>query len=132
MGVRHLRTSAYHPQTNSSAESFNRELIEIMCTLLDDLNDAEWELFLPAVQFSYDTAGRSATSSSPFFLTYLCDPNLPYFQIGGAENKLLGKNFAADCFDRLKKIYRLTQQRINAAAARDAQYYNRNHSHLDF
>ncbi len=24
LGVQHLRTSAYHPQTNSSAESFNR------------------------------------------------------------------------------------------------------------
>ena len=36
LGVQHLRTSAYHPKTNSSAESFNRELIKIMCTLLDD------------------------------------------------------------------------------------------------
>ncbi len=132
LGVQHLRTSAYHPQTNSSAESFNRELIKIMCTLLDDPDDEEWELFLPAVQFSYNTAVRSATNSSPFFLTYLCDPNLPYFQLGGGDSKLLGENWAADRFDRMKKVYRLTQQGITAAAARDAQYYNRNHSHLDF
>ncbi len=117
MGVQHLHTSAYHPQTNSSAESFNREVIKIMSTLLDNPNDEKWELFLPAVQFSYNTAVRSATNSSPFFLTDLCDPNLPYFQIGGGESKLLGENWATDRFDRMKKIYRLTQQRINAAAA---------------
>ncbi len=70
--------------------------------------------------------------SSPFFLTYLCDLNLPYFQIGWGENKLLGENWAVDRFDHMNKIYRLMQQRINAAAARDVQYYNRNHSHLDF
>ncbi len=71
LGVQHLRTSAYHPQTNSSAESFNQELIKIMCTLLDDPDDEEWVFFLSAVQFSYNTAVRSAMNSSPFFLSYL-------------------------------------------------------------
>ncbi len=42
-----------------------------MCTLLDDPDDEEWELFLPAVQLSYNTAVRSATNSSPLFLSYL-------------------------------------------------------------
>ncbi len=132
LGVQHLRTSAYRPQTNSSAESFNRELIKIMCTLLDDPDDEEWELFLPAVQCSYNTAVRTATNSSPFFLMYLCDPNLPNFQMDGGESKLFGENWAASCFDRMQKLYRLTQQKITAAAARDAQYYNRDHSHLEF
>ncbi len=104
LGVQHLRTSAYHPQTNYSAESFNHKLIKIMCTLFDSSDDEERELFLPAVQFSYNTAARSATNSSPFFLTYLCDPNLPYFQIGGGESKLFGENWAADHFDRKKNI----------------------------
>ncbi len=103
-----------------------------MCTLLDDPNDEEWEFFLPAVQFLYNTALRSAMNSSPFFLTYLCNSNLPYFQIGGGESNLPWENWAADRFDCMKNLYRLTQQKIVAAAARDAQYYNRNHSHLDF
>ena len=77
------------------------------------------------MQFSYSTAVRRATNSSPFFLTYLCDPSLPYFQVRGGVNTLLGENWAADRFDRLTKICGPTQQGINAAEARDAQ--NDNH-----
>ena len=41
LGVERRRTSAYHPQTNPSAESFNRELIKIITTLLDVPDDPE-------------------------------------------------------------------------------------------
>ena len=43
LGVERCRTSAYHLQTNSSAESFNRELIKIMTTMLDVPDDPEWK-----------------------------------------------------------------------------------------
>ncbi len=43
MGVEQRFTPAYHPQTNSLAESFNRELIKIMTTMLDEPDDPEWE-----------------------------------------------------------------------------------------
>ncbi len=87
-----------------------------------DPDNEEWELFLPAVQFSFNTAICSATNSSPLFLTYLCDPNLPYFQIYGEGSKLLGEISAANRFDCMKKKYMLTQQGITAAAAHKTQY----------
>ncbi len=43
LGVEWRHTLAYHPQTNSAAESFNRELIKIMTTMLDVPDDPEWE-----------------------------------------------------------------------------------------
>ncbi len=36
LGVERRRTSTYHPQTNSLAESFNWELIKIMTSMLDE------------------------------------------------------------------------------------------------
>ncbi len=79
-------------------------------TLLHHPDDRESELFLPAVQFSFNTAVRSTTNFTPFFLTYLCHHNLPHFQIGGGESKLLEENRVAYNFDSMKKIYWLTQQ----------------------
>ncbi len=51
-----------------------------MCTLLDDPDDEKWELFLPAVQFSYNTAVRSVTNSSPY------DPLRPLAALGGSDS----------------------------------------------
>ncbi len=76
------RTSVYHPQTYSAAESFNRKLIKIMTTMLDVLDNPEWEARLLTVMLAYNTAVHKATSSSPFFLTYLRDPAMPFFQLG--------------------------------------------------
>ncbi len=67
LGVDRWRTSAYHPQKNSAAESFKRELIKIMTTMLDVPDDPEWEACLPTVMLAYNTAVRKATNSSPFF-----------------------------------------------------------------
>ncbi len=82
LGVDRWRTSAYHPQTNSAAKSFNRELIKAMTMTLDVPDDPEWEARLPTVMLAYNTAVCKATNSSPFFLTYLRDPAMPFFQLG--------------------------------------------------
>ncbi len=92
LGLDRRRTSAYHPQTNSSAESFNRELISIMCTMLQDPDDPEWEARLPTVKLAYNTAVRKATNSSPFFLTYLRDPAMLCFQFGDMGRPFYGED----------------------------------------
>jgi transposase InsO family protein len=48
LGTTHKKTSAYHPQTNTSAESFNRTLIKILATTMDN-PDGDWEALLPIV-----------------------------------------------------------------------------------
>ncbi len=91
LGVDRRQTSAYHPQTNSAAESFNRELIKIMMAMLDVPDDPEWEARLPTVMLAYSTAVRKATNSSPFFSTYLRDPAMPFFQLGEMGRPFMGK-----------------------------------------
>ncbi len=56
LGVDRRRTSAYHPQTISSAEAFYQELIKIMTAILDKPDDPEWEAKLPTVMLAYNTA----------------------------------------------------------------------------
>ncbi len=132
IGVQHLRTSAYHPQTNPSAESFNHELNKIMCTLLDDPDDKEWELFCPLCS-SHITPPSAARQTPPrFSLRIYSTPICRTSREVGERASFEEINLAADRFDRMKKISRLTQQGITAAAARDVLYYNRDHSHLDF
>jgi transposase InsO family protein len=75
------RTSPYHPQTNSSAESYNRSMIKYITAMLDKNPTMDWEDLLPSMMLSYNCHVHRATGNSPFFLTFAHDPRLPYFDI---------------------------------------------------
>jgi len=131
LGIDRLKTSAYHPQCNSSAESFNRELIKIMTVLLDNPDDEDWECYLPLVSLTYNTSVRRATKCSPFFLTYLQDPNLPTFDMENTR-PLYGENWAVSAYQRMLAMHKLVRTRLEEAARTDARYYDRSHQHLAF
>ena len=119
LGVDWWRTSAYHPQTNSSAESFNRELIKIMTTMLYVPEDPKWEARLPTVMLAYNTAVCKATNLSPFFLTYLRDPAMPFFQLGEMGRPFFGEDWASDALRRMREIYAYTADKINQEGERN-------------
>jgi transposase InsO family protein len=75
------RTSPYHPQTNSSAESYNRSMRKDITVMLDKNLTMHWEDLLPSLMMSYNCHVHRATSDRPFFLTFAHDPRLPFFNI---------------------------------------------------
>ncbi len=122
--VERRRTSAYHLQTNLAAELFNRELIKIMTTMLDVPDDPEWEAWLPTVMLAYNTAVRKATNLSPFFLTYLRDPAMPFFQIGEMGRPFYGEDWAVDALRRMRDVYVYTADKINQEGERNKKLYD--------
>jgi transposase InsO family protein len=75
------RTSPYHPQTNSSTESYNRSMRKYITVMLDKNPTMDWDDLLPSMMLSYNCHVHRATGDSPFFLTFAHDPRLPYFDI---------------------------------------------------
>jgi len=68
LGIRHLKTSPYHPQTNGMIERWHR----VLKTTLKKAGDAEktWDLLLPMVLFACRDAPHSATGFSPHELLF--------------------------------------------------------------
>jgi hypothetical protein len=122
--VEHKRTAAYHPQTNTSAESFNRTMIKILRATLDDPDD-DWEPWLPVVMLTYNTRVHSATRASPFFLTFLRDPNLPYFDME-EERQLYQGTWAESAMERLQKVNRLAKDNMEKAQQVGKGFYDAN------
>jgi transposase InsO family protein len=120
--VDHRKTAAYHPQTNTSAESFNRSLIKILRALMEE-PDGDWESLLPVVMLTYNTRVHSAVRASPFFLTYLRDPNLPYFDLD-ADRPLYGESWAQTALDRLTAVQRMAKENMLAAQAAGKEFYD--------
>jgi hypothetical protein len=67
-------TSAYKPDTDGCCERANRTIIEVLRkhTQEDKLN---WDLWLPFVEFAYNTRVHSITKFSPYRLLFGVEPN---------------------------------------------------------
>ena len=76
MGIHHLNTTAYHPQTDGLVERFNCTLTSMLAKTVA-ANGADWDEKLPYVLFAYRAAAQESSQESPFFLMYGRDPRLP-------------------------------------------------------
>ncbi|MCO5580422.1 hypothetical protein L7F22_034288 [Adiantum nelumboides] len=58
-------SSSYHPQTDSQSEIVNSAVLDLLKCYVSD-NPAQWEHYLPLVEFAYNNTIHSSTSKVPF------------------------------------------------------------------
>ena len=61
LGVTHKFTSPFHPETNASAERYNRTMQTYLRKMLDNDDTLDWEKWLQAMMLSYNTQVHKAT-----------------------------------------------------------------------
>ena len=76
MGYNHIFSTAYHPQSNGMVERFNATFVPQLAKLQDRENN-NWDEFLAAIVFAYNTGTHAATGYSPFQLQFGREPRLP-------------------------------------------------------
>ena len=76
MSTTHVRTSAYHPQTNSLVENFNKTLTS-MLSMYCNTDQKNWDEALPYVTFAFNSSIQESTRSSPHRLLFGREPRLP-------------------------------------------------------
>uniref|UniRef100_A0A803JMY6 Gypsy retrotransposon integrase-like protein 1 n=1 Tax=Xenopus tropicalis TaxID=8364 RepID=A0A803JMY6_XENTR len=69
LGIKHLRTSVYHPQTDGLVERFNKTL-KAMLKKAVDKDGKNWDCLLPFLLFSIREVPQASTGFSPFELLY--------------------------------------------------------------
>ena len=122
-GIQKKRTSPFHPETNAAAESYNRTIIKYMRAVLDNETTLEWEEWLPALQFSYNTHVHRSSKETPFYLTYLYDPRMPYFDIEKPK-KMYGENVAVERFKQVQGAYSRNKESLEEAMRKRTEYFN--------
>lgn len=69
LGIKGLRTTAYHPQTDGLVERFNQTLKSMLKKFVA-ANGKDWDRWLPYLLFAYREVPQASTGFSPFELLY--------------------------------------------------------------
>jgi transposase InsO family protein len=75
LGITHITSPAYHPQSNGLIERFMSTLRVGITTMMENISN--WDTKLPFLAFAYNTTVHSSTLETPFYLTYGRDPEIP-------------------------------------------------------
>lgn len=133
--AKHIRTSAYHPQSNSRAERPHAEIWKILSAYVNE-EHRDWDVYLPYVTFALNCSIKQPLNDSPFFLMHGFDPRRPldvalhpaandYPYSAASEYRPDMLHVVAEARRRLQVITRKLQARNRAAyndSHRDVSY----------
>jgi Integrase core domain len=131
LNIKHTTTSSYHPQCNSQAEVCNKTIAKYLAAFVDS-STLDWEPYIPALMFAYNTSFHRSIQATPFSLTYGLEARLPTFfapdfrrlhDPDKSENNLL---------ETLHHARDLAAENNLLATDKQKEYFDRNASHHTF
>ena len=76
LGIRKMRTTPYHPQSDGMVERFNRTLLSMLSVAVEE-SEGDWDLKIPTIMFAYRSSVHESTGESPFCLMFGREAPLP-------------------------------------------------------
>jgi hypothetical protein len=128
LGVKKLRTSPYHPQTDGQVERLNRTLKGILTTYVNqDHND--WDIHLPLALFAYRNSVHASSGVSPFRAVYGREATTPLTLLSSTTDtkKQLISNYSDELENTLKDVHDIISRRISLAQQKQKKNYDRQH-----
>jgi hypothetical protein len=128
MRIRHLKTTAYHPQCNGSAESVMKVIARMLCMLVADRQN-DWDLYLPHLMKAYNNTKHLGRGASPFELVHGRKPQGNCIRLEHTVQSILGdepslvktdQDFLRSLEHRLTYLDIRVRQRHNAILQRNA------------
>src|SRR5262249_23765320 len=127
-GIKHVKSSSYHPQTNGVAERFHRTLNDMLSMYVNqDEDHREWATYLPELCFAYQSAKHDGTGFSPFELMYGVEARIPWDNMFPQEddNHPDPTMQAVDTYARMRVLCELAKENLHTSQARMKRNYDK-------
>jgi len=105
LGISHLKTSAYHPETDAKCERVHFSVHNMITKLIDQKHD-QWPDLLGTVALAYNATVHTTTGYSPHELFYSFPPSCPLDAVVSTPTSNPATNadeFALQSFERLQE-----------------------------
>ena len=100
LDIQHTNTTPAHPQCNAQVENFNPRMKAYLSPYLHD-HTLDWEKFLPAMEFAYNTSYQLTIGTTPFQLMHGFPVDLTGFE---TKAQLDSRHLFADKTTRLTEL----------------------------
>ena len=90
MGIKHVRSTPRHPESNGKIERFNRTFKEMLAKAVRNAPE-DWEEHVGATLFSHRISVSDVTHYSPFYLLYGRQPRAPLSRLIHVRDPVQGQ-----------------------------------------
>lgn len=128
LGVKGIRTTPYHPQTDGLVERYNKTLKHMLRKFVSSTG-SDWDQWLPYLLFAYREVPQSSTGFSPFELLYGRQVRGPLDLLKDhwEQKETEGDNVAAYVIkmrERLETMSALAQENLKEAQQHQKTWYD--------
>ena len=117
--IDHVRTAAYHPQTNGKTERYHRDLESMMRKYAGEHHQL-WSVLLDYMAFCLNTSTSRATGTTPFRIVWGRDPRIAFDAIRLVNQEdLAAKDFGHQLASRLNAGWEVVREFRQAAHDKD-------------
>ena len=125
IGVTHLFTTPYHPQSNGQVERYN-STIDAKIATLANTRKTDWDDQLPYVTLNYNASIHATTQQTPFEMMYGRTPKLPFDYQDQNVNIMNHHNYSAKLKEHLAQLAEEARKRINENQTKYKKRYDQN------
>jgi hypothetical protein len=105
-------------------ESFNRSPRKFFMMTLENTKTLEWEELLLYLMLMYNTHVDKSTQDSPFFLTFIHDPRMPFFDMD-KPRVAYGADFVSETFRMMHYVHQAVKVNLQDAQECSKRYYDK-------
>ena len=126
--IKRIRTSSYHPASNSRCEKFNAFINKSLRTMVDDKQE-DWPDIIPGIMMAYRCTPARASQFSPYFLCFAKEMITPIETAINPDLTEVSPNYRDTLklfIDNVKLSRKIAHKNILRSRQQMKEYYDRN------